>query len=83
MAPERWIQWTGFRRWVIRCVFSLRGRVKSESRSHRLLSLSPSLREMFNPKYPLWQLAAKIAWIEMETYLPYTLPAKGPRFSFR
>src|SRR6478609_8106981 len=43
--------------------------MKSESQSHQLQFLAPSLREMCNPKNPLWQLAEKIDWTEIEAEL--------------
>jgi len=43
--------------------------MKSESQSNQLHFLAPSLREMCNPKNPLWQLAEKIDWTEIEAEL--------------
>ena len=43
--------------------------MKSESQSNQLQFLAPSLREMCNPKNPLWQLAEKIDWTEIEAEL--------------
>jgi IS5 family transposase len=43
--------------------------MKSESQSNQLQFLAPSLREMCNPKNPLWQLAEKIDWKEIEAEL--------------
>jgi transposase, IS5 family len=43
--------------------------MKSESQSNQMQFLAPSLREMCNPKNPLWQLAEKIDWTEIEAEL--------------
>ena len=58
--------------------------MKSESQSNQLQFLAPSLREMCNPKNPLWQLAEKIDWKEIEAelsplYAEFGRPAKPIR----
>ena len=58
--------------------------MKSDSPSNQLQFLAPSLREMCNPKNPLWQLAEKIDWKEIEAelsplYADFGRPAKPIR----
>lgn len=58
--------------------------MKSESQSNQLQFLAPSLLEMCNPKNPLWQLAEKVDWKEMESalsllYADFGRPAKPIR----
>ena len=43
--------------------------MKSESQSNQLQFLAPSLRELCNPKNPLWQLSETIDWTEIEAEL--------------